>query len=62
MHVFVLSEALVELVLLSYTYLTPKVSHILLAVAIAHAYNLNKRHNKIQQNRLGVTFYTKAIA
>ena len=29
---------------------------------LALAYNLNKLHNKIQQNRLGVTFYTKAIA
>ena len=29
---------------------------------LALAYNLNKLHNKIQQNRLGVSFYTKAIA
>ena len=29
---------------------------------LAFAYNLNKLHNKIQKNRLGVTFYTKAIA
>ena len=29
---------------------------------LALAYNLNKLHHKIQQNRLGVTFYTKAIA
>ena len=29
---------------------------------LALAYNLNKLHNKIQQNRSGVTFYTKAIA
>ena len=29
---------------------------------LAFAYNLNKLHNKIQQNRLGVSFYTKAIA
>ena len=35
-----------------------KVEFLLLALA----YNLNKLHNKIQQNRLGVTFYTKAIA
>ena len=35
-----------------------KVEFLLLALA----YNLNKLHNKIQQNRLGVSFYTKAIA
>ena len=35
-----------------------KVEFLLLALA----YNLNKLHHKIQQNRLGVTFYTKAIA
>lgn len=29
---------------------------------LALAYNINKLHNKIQQNRLGVSFYTKAIA
>ena len=29
---------------------------------LALAYNLNKLHNKIQQNRLGVSFYTKEIA
>ena len=29
---------------------------------LALAYNLNKLHHKIQQNRLGVSFYTKAIA
>ena len=35
-----------------------KVEFLLLALA----YNLNKLHHKIQQNRLGVSFYTKAIA
>lgn len=35
-----------------------KVEFILLSIA----YNINKFHNKIQQNRLGVSFYTKAIA
>ncbi|MDY2883398.1 MAG: hypothetical protein SOT71_12175 [Romboutsia timonensis] len=35
-----------------------KVEFTLLAIA----YNLNKLHNKIQQNRLGVSFYTKEIA
>ena len=35
-----------------------KVEFLLLTLA----YNLNKLHNKIQQNRLGVSFYTKAIA
>ena len=34
-----------------------KVEFLLLALA----YNLNKLHHKIQQNRLGVSFYTKAI-
>lgn len=29
---------------------------------VAFAYNLNKLHNKIQHDRLGVSFYTKAIA
>ena len=37
-----------------------KVGFILLALALA--YNLNKLHNKIQQNRLGISFYKKAIA
>ena len=35
-----------------------KVEFLLLALA----YNLNKLHHKIQQIRLGVSFYTKAIA
>ena len=35
-----------------------KVEFLLLVLA----YNLNKLHHKIQQNRLGVSFYTKAIA
>ena len=35
-----------------------KVEFLLLALA----YNLNKLHHKIQQNRLGVSFYTKAVA
>ena len=35
-----------------------KIEFLLLALA----YNLNKLHHKIQQNRLGVSFYTKAIA
>ena len=29
---------------------------------LAFSYNLNKLHNKIQQNRLGVSFFKKAIA
>ena len=29
---------------------------------LALPYNLNKLHNKIQQNRLGVSFYIKSIA
>ena len=35
-----------------------KVEFLLLTLA----YNLNKLHNKIQQNRLGLSFYTKAVA
>ena len=35
-----------------------KVEFLLLVLA----YNLNKLHHKIQQNRLGVSFYTKEIA